>query len=103
MAIEQQSKQINELSTTACDPSGKQVDRRTIRVEQIHIPDLWHTADWLREEGFNEAAENVLNVWHLAHDLRDKMLRLNDETGERPDHDGSADRGEEAAAAYNQQ
>ena len=71
-----------EISTTACDPSGKQVARRTIDVNDIHIPDLWHIAQRLRDEGHEEAADNVLNVWHLAHDARIKLRSLAGYEGE---------------------
>ena len=40
-------------------------EERTVPVNQIAVPDLWHIA--MRLEGRDR--EMVLETWHLAHDL----------------------------------
>ncbi len=34
------------------------------------IPDLYHLIRWLNSEGMSEEAENVKQVWFMAHDLK---------------------------------
>ncbi len=34
------------------------------------IPDLWHIAMELAEDGREETCEAILQVWHMAHDLK---------------------------------
>lgn len=53
--------------------------RRPVQVEQVHIPDLWRMIEDIR--GFSaqafksagvtpdQAAEAVLETWHLCHDM----------------------------------
>lgn len=54
---------------------------REAEVDEIEIPDLWHTAMRLKElgnsesdlrlsENFTKASEDILKTWHLAHDLK---------------------------------
>ncbi len=40
-------------------------DERTVPVNEIEIPDLWHFA--MRNEGRDQ--EMILEVWYLCHDL----------------------------------
>lgn len=50
---------------------------RVVNVAQIEIPDLWHIAMHLRligSEAMIAASEQVLDVWHLAHDLQDAII-----------------------------
>lgn len=47
---------------------------RVTEAEALQIPDLWHIADHLRAEHRNEAAEAVLQCWHLAHDLKRHII-----------------------------
>ena len=44
--------------------------RRDVPIEDIEIPDLWHIAGRLPEK----EREQVLDVWHLAHDLLNHLL-----------------------------
>jgi hypothetical protein len=39
--------------------------RREVRLSELRVPDLWHLA--MRLEGRDRA--EVLDVWHLCHDL----------------------------------
>lgn len=41
-------------------------------VEKVYgqIPDLWHIAEGLRTQLGGKAADEVLEVWHMAHDLK---------------------------------
>lgn len=48
-------------------PAG--IDRRIVDVESIEIPDLWHYASFLRSCGYSTAADQVLEMWYLAHDM----------------------------------
>lgn len=40
-----------------------------VPVNEIKIPDLWHLSEKLRNEFGIDAGNEVLEVWHLAHDL----------------------------------
>jgi hypothetical protein len=37
------------------------------------IPDLWHIAMKLDQDGLHKAGTAVLEVWHMAHDLKDAI------------------------------
>jgi len=50
-------------------------NERQIKVDDIEIPDLWHVAGFLEEKGQKRAAAGVLEVWHLAHDLKKHILK----------------------------
>ncbi len=41
------------------------------------IPDLWHIAMRLRDQGNDADADAVLNTWYLAADMRDRILDNN--------------------------
>lgn len=43
--------------------------QRTVPLEEVVIPDLWHIYTWLENAGNKEEAAKVLETWHLAHDL----------------------------------
>lgn len=43
---------------------------REVRADQILIPDLWHIANALPVG----ECEKVLEVWHLAHDMRRALI-----------------------------
>ncbi len=45
-------------------------DRRELAVGELHIPDLWHVAEYLREHGQERASSAVLETWHIANDLK---------------------------------
>jgi len=38
--------------------------------EYGRIPDLWHVAQYLASKDRKEASDAVLEVWHMAHDLK---------------------------------
>ena len=42
-------------------------------IAEIAIPDCWHVSEKLRELGFLQAADAVLETWQLAHDLRNHV------------------------------
>ncbi len=42
---------------------------RRVSPDKIKIPDLWHVAEYLRENGQPKAADAVLDCWHTASDL----------------------------------
>ena len=35
-----------------------------------NVPDLWHIAMYLEENGLSGSSKLVLDAWHLAHDMR---------------------------------
>lgn len=53
--------------------------RNTIKVDEIIVPDLWHAAEYHREQikltrgphrvWHQRQNEMILEIWHLAHDL----------------------------------
>jgi len=51
---------------------------RTIDVQSINIPDLWHVAEWHEEQAMLPnvkpwhamQAKMIKEVWHLAHDMK---------------------------------
>ena len=45
-------------------------DERQVPLSDIAVPDVWALASRIRDTLGDEAAEQVLAVWHLAHDLR---------------------------------
>ena len=45
-------------------------NERIVDLSKVHIPDLWHIAQGMKEAGRPESAEAVLEVWRLAHDLQ---------------------------------
>ncbi len=52
-------------------------DEKTLPIEEIQIADLWHCAMTLQEgkagrgkQAQKALAEQILSVWHLAHDLK---------------------------------
>ena len=50
--------------------------RATVKITEVHIPDLWHVAQHLRSEGQPEAYASVMGAWYLAADLLDKLKTL---------------------------
>ena len=55
------------MKTIIRSKDGK--DERTVSLDEIAIPDLWHLAIALQAEGRSRESADVLEVWHLAHDL----------------------------------
>lgn len=43
--------------------------RLVVPLSEVKIPDLWHIAEALDEEGRTEASEQILECWHLCIDL----------------------------------
>jgi len=59
--------------------------RREVELSDIKVPDMWHLYIRLREDkrldnGLRAAAEDVLETWHIAHDLL-KNLKLLEKKG----------------------
>jgi len=48
---------------------------KKVNVEKINIPDLWHIAMGMNDA---QAQEMVLDVWHLAHDMRGALCHIAD-------------------------
>lgn len=60
---------------------GKQ--RHIVNVNDVDIPDLWHTAERIRDAAGGEAmelteqdAELVIETWALCHDLLEHIKRV---------------------------
>lgn len=51
---------------------------KTVDIDKINIPDMWHLASWLRngdsanlsKEQRETQAEWLLKTWHIAHDFK---------------------------------
>ena len=54
---------------------------RKVDISKIQVPDLWHIAQRMKEKkGYEaEAADMVLECWHLTHDLYKHVLALLEE------------------------
>lgn len=57
------------------NPNGSA--RHEVDVNDIVVPDLWHVAMWLRRQGETEASAEVLETWHLCHDLLNVLKESN--------------------------
>jgi hypothetical protein len=60
-------------------------DERTVRVDDIEIPDLWHlTRDLPKPQ-----QDAIVEVWHLAHDLHRHIIdgQASDPVPETPDEE----------------
>ena len=55
------------INTIIRSPKG--TARRLVEVDKIQVPDLWHVAEYEREQGNTQWADQILDCWHLAHDL----------------------------------
>ena len=55
-------------------------DEKTLHIDEITIPDLWHIAQKVRtgEEIYNRevACETILKVWHIAAWLKEHIQNL---------------------------
>lgn len=61
--------------------SAKGKSRREINIDDIKVPDLWHIAMYMKKNGLEKDAEEILDTWGLAHDLL-KNIKA-DELGEK--------------------
>ena len=61
---ENQTSDVNTLNTAA-----NATERREVEIDTLLIPDVWHLACTLDDV----SRDRVLAVWHLAHDMRDKL------------------------------
>jgi len=52
--------------------SPRGTGRRDIDLSSHNIPDLWHIAQAQKDE---RAKQAILEVWQLAHDLKDHILK----------------------------
>ena len=55
------------ITTIIRSPKG--TERREVEIDKIQVPDLWHIAMMLEDQGKENAMKAVLDCWHLAHDL----------------------------------
>lgn len=58
---------VGEKKTIIRSPKGE--GRREVDLASVQIPDLWHVAMRLGEEGKPASRTAVLECWHLCHDL----------------------------------
>jgi hypothetical protein len=52
--------------------SGERIEA----VKDLTIPDLWHVAEAVRAQGFGESADQIVDVWFMAHELRSALLHI---------------------------
>lgn len=57
---------INQQKVKLLNASGKARDIG-------EIPDLWHIAEGVRKQAGGKAADAILEVWHMAHDMKDAI------------------------------
>ena len=62
---------MNDLKHTICK-DGDQVLTATPVID-IQVPDLWNLAMSMKEGGNIRAYEAILNTWHLAHAMKDRL------------------------------
>lgn len=43
---------------------------RTVDINSVEIPDLWHIAMRLRNQYDDDSADKVLECWHRCHDMK---------------------------------
>ncbi len=55
------------INTIIRRPNG--TARQEVEVDKIQIPDLWHSAMFLKSQGHKRQSEEILDCWQLAHDL----------------------------------
>lgn len=55
------------INTIIRAPKG--TARQVVEVDKIQVPDLWHVAMHVRDQGDIQWSKQILDVWHLAHDL----------------------------------
>ena len=54
--------------------------RRLIEIDKIQVPDLWHVAMYVKDQGDTQWADQILDCWHLAHDLITNIQAYNNNT-----------------------
>jgi hypothetical protein len=72
------------------DKTIKLVNENGVTKEYSRIPDMWHIAQGIRSTIGGKAAEEILEVWHMAHDLkacaeRQGEARITEVSPETPD------------------
>lgn len=53
------------------------VDPQLVDVDEIRVPDIWHTMQRLRDWPSvvsEEEVDEILETWHLCHDLKKHVL-----------------------------
>ncbi len=56
--------------------------RRTIALADIQVPDAWHAAMRLLDHDEETMSKVVIETWHLANDLLDKLREIEKEREE---------------------
>jgi hypothetical protein len=60
-------------------------EERTVKACEIEIPDLWHLCTDLRcHAKYKQAAEQILEVWYLAHHLKRHIVETEDKNSPCP-------------------
>lgn len=68
----------NQSNLVTLSKGGK--GERSVDASKIEIPDLWHLA---QSQDSQQDREAILEVWHLAHDLRTHIIA----SADCPEHD----------------
>lgn len=55
---------------------------KVIDTRSLQVPDLWHVAMYLADEGLQESSDKVLEAWHLAHDMKRHIQEAGDDCDE---------------------
>ena len=73
MAVENQTHDLTTLSRRFGLGQRRLAARQDVLLADVAVPDLWHAAMRVSDE---RDQAMILGVWHLAHDLRDKLEAL---------------------------
>ena len=65
-------------NTIIRSPGG--IDRHTVLLNEVNVPDLWRAKKVLEKKGYRKTAEDVYECWCLCHDL---LKNLRGETERR--------------------
>lgn len=55
--------------------------RKTVKAEEIQIPDCWHAYEYLLDMNKPAYAEAVVECWHLCEDLLEHILDPEEKRG----------------------
>jgi hypothetical protein len=64
---------MNKPLVTEIVRAPKSALRQTVPLNEVQVPNLWHLAVDLKRRGDKEGAAEVLECWHLCHDLLENL------------------------------
>ncbi len=55
---------------------GEDWNVKEVPIDEVQVPDLWHIGMYLADEQMYTESMAVLDCWHLAHNLKDKLQEI---------------------------